>query len=47
MVGDVEWKCEAMADIARIYIGIGDGCGMNPCQKEIITNIKKRLKVVV
>lgn len=34
------WKCEAMADIAGIYIGIGFGCGMNPTQKEI----KKRLE---
>ena len=35
LVGDISWKCEAMADIARIYIGIGDGCGMNPTQKVI------------
>lgn len=40
MVGKVAWKCEAMADITRIYIGIGDGCGMNPSQKEIMSKMK-------
>ncbi|MFA5382077.1 MAG: hypothetical protein WC356_02845 [Candidatus Micrarchaeia archaeon] len=41
MVGEVEWKCEAMADVARIYIGIGDGCGRNPA----IAKIAKCLKI--
>jgi hypothetical protein len=41
MVGCVEWKCEAMADIAKIYIGIGDGCGMNPSQREIVSKMKQ------
>jgi len=41
MVGSISWKCEVMADIARIYIGIGDGCCMNPTKKKIITKIKE------
>jgi len=41
LVGNVGWKCEAMADIARIYIGIGDGCGMNPTKKEIMARMKQ------
>ena len=41
LVGNVSWKCEAMADIARIYIGIGDGCGMNSTQKGIMLKLKK------
>ena len=41
LVGNVDWKCEAMAEIARIYIGIGDGCGMNPTKKETILRLKK------
>ncbi len=40
MVGDVKWKCEAMSDIASIYIGIGDGCGMNPSQREVMTKMR-------
>ncbi len=41
MVGDEKWKCEAMADIASVYIGIGDGCGMNPTQKSIMLRMRK------
>jgi len=40
LVGNIIWKCEAMADIASLYIGIGDGCGMNPSKREIISNMK-------
>ena len=43
LVGKIDWKCEAMSDIARIYIGIGDGCGMNPTKKEIFSKLKKRI----
>lgn len=43
LVGAISWKCEAMADIARIYIGIGNGCGMNPTQKEITQKMKEAL----
>ena len=35
LVGNIKWKCEAMADIARVYIGIGDGCNMDPTQADI------------
>ena len=41
MLGTEEWKCMAMADIAKCYIGIGDGCGMNPNQKKIMDNMRK------
>ena len=41
LVGDIEWKCEAMADIARIYIGIGQGCGMSPTKKEIVAKMRE------
>lgn len=44
LVGDTKWKCEAMADIAHIYIGIGDGCGMNPTQKGIQKGIMSRMR---
>ncbi len=40
LVGNIEWKCEAMADIARIYIGIGDGCCTSPSKKEVISKMK-------
>jgi hypothetical protein len=40
-VGDKEWKCRTMADIARIYIGIGQGCGMSPTKHEIIKKMKE------
>ena len=40
LVGGEKWKCEAMSDIAKIYIGIGDGCGMNPTQKQIFGKMK-------
>lgn len=40
LVGDTRWKCKAMADIARIHIGIGQGCGVNPSCKEIMSNMK-------
>ncbi len=46
MVGNIEWKCKAMADIASIYIGIGQGCGNNPTAQEIMTkceNLASRL----
>jgi hypothetical protein len=45
MVGNIQWKCEAMADIAKIYIGIGDGCGMNPTQKQIVNQMQKWAKI--
>ena len=45
LVGNIEWKCNAMADIASIYIGIGDGCGMNPSKKKIIANLKKHMSI--
>lgn len=38
LVGE-DWKCEAMADIAGIYIGIGDGCGVSPNQKKIMAKM--------
>ena len=41
LVGDVDWKCEAMADIARIYIGIGMGCGHSPAKNEVIGKMKQ------
>lgn len=40
LVGAEKWKCEGMSDIARIYIGIGDGCGINPRQREIMSKMK-------
>lgn len=40
LVGNFKWKCEAMADIAGIYIGIGDGCCTNPSKKKIIQKLK-------
>ena len=36
MVGNVEWKCEAMAEIAMICMGIGEGCSVNPSVQEIM-----------
>lgn len=33
-----------MADIARIYIGIGSGCGVNPGDKEIKQAIQQWVK---
>ena len=45
MVGNEKWKCEAMSDIAHIYIGIGDGCGSNPSQRKIIANMRKLAEV--
>lgn len=44
LVGNIDWKCHAMSDIARIYIGIGDGCGMNPSKRELVSEIKARFK---
>lgn len=41
LVGNIEWKCQAMADIAKIYIGIGDGCGMNPSKRQIIYKMQE------
>jgi len=46
LVGNVEWKCEAMADVARIYIGINDGCGMNPIQRKIILRMSEAEKAL-
>ncbi|KKN71840.1 hypothetical protein LCGC14_0416940 [marine sediment metagenome] len=45
LVGDVGWKCEAMADITRIYIGIGAGCCMSPSKEEIIIKMKERFAI--
>ena len=45
IVGGIKWKCEAMADIARIYIGIGDGCCMNPTQKQIFAKMREYANV--
>jgi hypothetical protein len=44
LFGDVSWKSEVMADIVRIYNGVGMGCGISPSQKEIskrMTRYKK------
>ncbi len=45
LVGKTAWKCEAMSDIARIYIGIGDGCCMNPSKKKIVQQLKTAFAV--
>ena len=47
MVGDIKWKCEAMADIARIYIGIGDGCCNNPTMKEIGVKMATKFRPMI
>ena len=44
MFGDVEWKCEAMAEIFGIYIGIGAGCGLSPSIKRVAMQMKAFLK---
>ncbi len=41
MVGSEAWKLEAMAEIASVYIGIGDGCGSNPSVKKIMARFKE------
>lgn len=41
LVGDIKWKCEAMADIARIYIGIGQGCCHNPTTDEVMNKMRQ------
>jgi hypothetical protein len=46
-VGNEKWKCEAMADIARIAIGIGRGCGVNPTEADFITGLKEYICVPV
>ena len=46
LVGRVDWKCEDMVDIARIYIGMGDGCGINPTPREIILRLKEYIGAI-
>ncbi len=41
MVGNVKWKLEAMAELVSIWVGIGDGCGMNPFNEKIMTKMKQ------
>lgn len=40
LVGDVKWKCEAMAEIAALWIGIGDGCGISPSAMKTAKRMK-------
>lgn len=42
MVGNVKWKCEFMADMTRVYIGIGKGCGISPVIEDVAAEMKNR-----
>lgn len=45
MVGSEQWKLEAMAEMVSIWVGIGDGCGMNPSMREIMNKMKQRFSL--
>jgi hypothetical protein len=42
MFGGIEWKCEAMAEIFSLYIGIGKGCGNSPIVRDVAKKMKER-----
>lgn len=44
LFGGVSWKSEAMADIVKIYIGSGLGCGITPSQIEVSEKMKRYIE---
>jgi len=41
MVGEEQWKLDALAQMVSRVLGIGEGCGMSPSKRELISSMKR------